>query len=276
MAAFSMPGGPIVTVSDARLSYGEAIQAADEATMKNRRIAPTWGMMFAATDATAFDPVARAIALELGFTGLHDDKRRLEIEQISKAVQRAYENEFSERFFREKLSRFGYDNIADFRSNGFLQMGKDLYHQYAMDLARFDLGLELLVYGFDSVGNHHIFEVGNPGKITSHSLRGHAAIGSGQMMALAALNRKPMAARLPEVIYRLLDAKFSSETARDVGKKTYVIVLHPSGHFEIMPQHEVEKVRDVWETVLKQREPQAALDIIQSSAVTYRGGVDCP
>jgi len=47
----------IVTVSDARISHGEAIPAADDGTMKNRKIASTWGMMFAASDASAFIPV---------------------------------------------------------------------------------------------------------------------------------------------------------------------------------------------------------------------------
>jgi 20S proteasome alpha/beta subunit len=125
--------------------------------------------------------------------------------QVRKAVLEAYEKEFHERFFREHLARFGYSDISDFRKNGFNELGKDIYGEYAAALARFDLGLELLVYGFNPQGNRHIFEVANPGKIISHDLRGFAAIGSGAWMALAGLNRKPINAGLSETIWRFLD-----------------------------------------------------------------------
>ncbi len=38
----------IISISDARLSYGEIIPAADEGTMKNIKITKKWSMMFAA------------------------------------------------------------------------------------------------------------------------------------------------------------------------------------------------------------------------------------
>jgi 20S proteasome alpha/beta subunit len=272
IAAFAGPGGPIVTVSDARLSFDEIIPAADEATMKNRRFASKWGVMFAATDATAFDPVVRACSAELGYSGVNEEKLNFSLETIIDTVRRSYEAEFNERFFREHLSRFGYADIKEWRRNAHAEMGKDLYHQYSMELAKFDLGLELLVYGFDDCGNHHLFEVASPGKIIQHNSRGYAAIGSGLLMAIAALNRKPLTLRLPEVVYRLLDAKFSSETANYVGKKTYVIVMYPSGKFEIMPQHEIEKIRTIWNEEQKKPEPSAAIELINTSRVitSYR------
>jgi hypothetical protein len=194
----------IVTVSDARISHGEAIPAADDGTMKNRKIASTWGMMFAASDASAFIPVVSSCYDALAFTGGMADPPADE-KQVRKAVLEAYEKEFHERFFREHLARFGYSDISDFRKNGFNELGKDIYGEYAAALARFDLGLELLVYGFNPQGNRHIFEVANPGKIISHDLRGFAAIGSGAWMALAGLNRKPINAGLSETIWRFLD-----------------------------------------------------------------------
>lgn len=255
--------GQIVTVSDARISHGDFIPAADDATMKNRRISKSWGMMFAASDATAFIPVSSSVYATLGWTGAPNDRNSSE-KQVRDAVQTAYENEFNERFFREHLSRWGYKDVADFRKNAFADMGKDLYGDYAIELAKFDLGLELLVYGFDG-GTAHLFEVANPGKAISHNLRGFVAIGSGSILALAALNRKAVPSQLPEVVYRLLDAKFASETARDVGKKTYVITMSSDGKFGIMSQPNVEEVRKVWEKAQKQPEPQEALDVIENS-----------
>jgi hypothetical protein len=266
MAAVSQPG-LIITVSDARLSHGEAIPADDTATMKNRRIAHKWGMMFAAEDSTAFIPVLSSLYSGLSFTG--DETEDFDPDIIRKAVQVAYESEFNERFFREHLARFGYPDIVDFRSNGFQELGKELYGKYADSLARFDLGLELLVYGFSKSGGAHILEVANPGRVFSHKLRGYAAIGSGSLMATAALARRPLVPGLTETIYRLLDAKFSSETARDVGQKTHVITLSKSGKFGIMSQKDVENVREIWRQTMKNPDPKEALDIIDNSkAVT--------
>jgi 20S proteasome alpha/beta subunit len=258
----------IVTVCDARLSYGEAIPAADDATMKNRRIAPRWGMMFAAEDSTAFMPAAvEASAILQGSSDGDDENRNHGSQEVMEAARKGYEKEFNERFFREHLARFGFADIAEFRRSGFAEMGKDLYHEYAMKLARFDLGLELLVYGFSEDGHPSIFEVANPGKIISHSLRGHAAIGSGSLMAISALNRKPLGRSITDITYRLLDAKFSSETARDVGKKTFVVVLGPNGSHGTMAQGDVDKIRASWNKELKRANPKEAIKIIEKSVV---------
>jgi hypothetical protein len=269
IAGFTAPHDFIVTVSDARISHGEAIPAADDGTMKNRKIASTWGMMFAANDASAFMPVVSSCFDALAFTRGQNDPAADEI-QVKKAVQEAYEREFNERFFREHLARFGYSDISDFRKNGFNELGKDLYGQYAMQLAKFDLGLELLVYGFNPHGNRHVFEVANPGKIISHNLRGFAAIGSGAWMALAALNRKPITPGLPETIWRFLDAKFSAETAAGVGKKTHVIIMSSKGKFAPMRASDIEKLREKWEAETKRPESEEVMDfIVNTHAVKY-------
>jgi hypothetical protein len=100
-------------------------------------------------------------------------------------------------------------------------------------------------------------------------MRTYGVIGSGSMMALAALARKPIYPGLAETIYRLLDAKFSSETARDVGRKSYVITTNSSGKFSAMSQNDINKIHEIWEERLKQLDPSDALDIIgKSKAVT--------
>jgi len=267
IAAFVSGSDHIVTISDARLSHGEAIQAADNATMKNRKIASKWGMMFAASDSTAFVPIITGVQHLLKYTGDKQKDVDVKAAAVIEAVQSEYEKEFNERFFREHLARFGFADIADFRRSGFNEMGKDLYGQYADALARFDLGLELLVYGFSPIGERYLFEVANPGKVISHNLSGYAAIGSGSLMAQAAINRKPIAPDLAETIYRLLDAKFSSETARDVGRKTHVITSDSSGNFGLMLEKDVESIREIWRQTIARPEPREALDIIKKSGV---------
>jgi hypothetical protein len=267
--AFPKSTSEIVTISDARLSYGEIIPAADEGTMKNIKITKKWSMMFAADDATAFTPVVDETMETLAKLKLEPPQtakfldRDFKLEVVMKAVQQAYEKEFNERFFRDKLARFGFADISEFRKFGYAEMGKDLYHEYSMELAKFDLGLELLVYGFDPMGVRAIFEVANPGKIINHTMRGYAAIGSGTLMALAALNKKPIGETLPDAIYRILDAKFSAETARDVGKSTHVISLNKDGENGYLIDDELEKIHQIWEEDLARPHPKAAIDIIK-------------
>jgi 20S proteasome alpha/beta subunit len=235
----------------------------------NIKIAQKWGMMFAAEDATAFTPVIDETMRIL--KDLEPDptepyaKRDFSLAALMGAAQQAYQKEFSERFFRENLARFGFADIAEFRRSGYAEMGKDLYHQYSMELAKLDLGLELLIYGFDDNGQKAIFEVANPGKIINHSLRRYAVIGSGSLMALAALNKKRLGPTLPDTIYRLLDAKFSSETARDVGKKTHVISLGNSGKNGFLGDEEVQEIQKIWNKDLARPHPSRAINVIQQS-----------
>jgi hypothetical protein len=259
--------GYLIAVCDARLSYGEAIAAADDATMKNRRIAQKWGVMFAATNATTFIPVVNYLREKLSYTEFVENN--FTPEEIEEHLRVAYEREFNERFFRAHLARFGFHDVADFRRNGFAEMGKDLYGEYADSLARFDLGLELLAYGFGPQGQPYLLEVMNPGVVECHNLRRFAAIGSGSLMALASLNRKPIPDDFASCLYRLLDAKFSSETARDVGKKSFVITMRGDGTYSAMAQAEIEAVREIWEQELMRPNPSDAMDIIKNSkAVT--------
>lgn len=260
----------IVTISDQRLSYGEIIPAADEGTMKNKKLSRKWSMMFAAEDATAFDPVIDQTITNLEslpHSEAQYGKRDFNLKAVMNAAQQAYEKEFNERFFREKLARFGFADIADFRRTGYAEMGRDLYHQYAMDLAKFDLGLELLVYGFDASGHQDIFEVANPGKVISHSIRGYAAIGSGSLMALAALNRRALERTLTDTIWRLFDAKFSSETARDVGRKTHVITLNNSGENGFFVEDEVNLIHEIWKREMSRPNPADAIKYFEKSSL---------
>jgi hypothetical protein len=216
--------------------------------MKNRRIAQKWGVMFAATNATTFIPVVNYLREKLSYTEFVENN--FTPEEIEEHLRVAYEREFNERFFRAHLARFGFHDVADFRRNGFAEMGKDLYGEYADSLARFDLGLELLAYGFGPQGQPYLLEVMNPGVVECHNLRRFAAIGSGSLMAL-------------------LDAKFSSETARDVGKKSFVITMRGDGTYSAMAQAEIEAVREIWEQELMRPNPSDAMDIIKNSkAVT--------
>jgi Proteasome subunit len=264
----------IVTVSDARLSHGDDIPAVDEGTRKNRKFASTWGMMFAASDVSAFVPVMSDIWDKFSYTmepyTTEPKAPPASADAVRHAIQSAYEKEFQERFFREHLARFGYSDISEFRRTGYEELGKDLYSEYAIKLAKFNLGLELLVYGFDDRGAGYLYEVANPGKVISHNLRGFAAIGSGAWMALAALNRRPLSQgitgnNVAETVYRLLDAKFSSETASGVGHATHVFIMGRGGKVGHLSDDEIRELRAIWDEQMRTPEPEKAVNMILNS-----------
>jgi hypothetical protein len=253
----------IVTVSDQRVSYGDSLPSTDS-LRKNGKIALKWGMLFAATNITAFQPVYETIQKELNFSG---DIKEFDADHMRTVAETAYRQEFEKCFYDEHLARFGYKDVTEFRHDGLHDLGQGLYGDYAEKLARFDLGLELLIYGYDSTGKPHIFEVCNPGKIINHDLRCYAAIGSGSQVAFASLNRKNLLPDLEDTIYRLLDAKFSSEATRDVGKATDLITLNRHGSYGIASSVEIEAIRKVWDTILAQLSPNDAMSVIRTSKV---------
>ena len=72
IAAFTSSQDYVVTVSDARLSHGEVVPAVDNATIKSRKIANKWAIMFAAEDSTTFMPIANTV-----YKALHDEAEEI-------------------------------------------------------------------------------------------------------------------------------------------------------------------------------------------------------
>jgi 20S proteasome alpha/beta subunit len=262
----------IVTASDTRISWTGAIGATDEALTKNQRIGFKWGMLFAADDTTTYQPVLNDVRRGLGFEGFND-RRELEFDLVQQTVVDAYQKEYDKRFFESNLAKFRYNDVADFRQNGLNELGKELFYKFTDELRRFKLGLELLVYGFGPDGVAHVFEVRDPGVARSYDRNLYAAIGSGADLAYAALTRKKLVPHLESVIYRVLDAKFASENARDVGRKTQLLTLDRDGRVGEMRSSDLDQVRAIWDEQLKNFEPQSAEEVIgKSPAVTALSG----
>jgi hypothetical protein len=122
------------------------------------------------------------------------------------------------------------------------------------------------VYGYDLHGNSHLFEVAGTGEITDQRILRYAVIGSGYWMGSASLRRKPMTTTdFGSVTYRLMEAKFSAETARGVGKST-TVTFKRRGHYDsAMGPTAVDEIRKVWETKMREPEPDDALKIIRKT-----------
>jgi hypothetical protein len=258
-------GEHIVTASDRMISSGGYIQAADDATLKARKVAKKWALMFAADDANLFLPIVLGVKEQLDRFGEEHD-----LHVVEDAVVTSYVGLFDSEFTSRYLGRYNMASITAFRTNGLAQFGQERFDRICDRIDDFDLGITLLGYGYDTKGQPHIFEVSNPGQITNHDLLGYAVIGSGFYMATAALRRKKLPYTLDETIYRVLEAKFSAETAPGVGKSTSLLTIDENGKDSSIGYGSLEAIKEVWLETLKEPEPRKALDIISTLTASRR------
>ena len=266
IAAKTIPPDYIVTVSDRMISRGGMVQATDNATVKTRRIAESWGLMFSATNANLFLPIMKQTCNELG-----DFKQRYSVETVTEAVSQAYIKIFDKLVTSTYLAQFDYNSISNFRSNGLKELGPEITERIFNTINQFDVGVSLLGYGFDADDQPHIFQVESPGVVIDHDLLGYAAIGSGETMAEASLCRKHLTGDFESTIYRLLEAKFCAETAPGVGRSTTVVTMNAKGETGWITSRahgspgEIEQIRSIWEETLRDPDPPSAINIIKKS-----------
>lgn len=266
IAAITIPDGNIVTVSDRMLSSGDIVQATDDAALKARKISKTWALLMAAEDANLFLPIVKAAQRKL----LRFEER-YDLEIVQNVVVESYRELFDTEFTSHHLARYGITNLTEFRTTGLAQFGGTKFRSLCEKVDKFELGITMLGYGFDTKGAPHIFEVLDPGAVTNHDLLGYAVIGSGCYMATASLRRKQLPTNdLELMIYRLLEAKFSAETASGVGKSTNLFTMNADGDGGHIGWGTIGKIRDIWEKTLKIREPEEAIELIRKSPAVTR------
>ena len=170
IAAKTGSGEHIVAASDRMISSGVIIQAADNATLKARKVAKAWALMFAADDANLFEPIVLGVQEQLNRRGEEHD-----LHSVQDAVITSYVGLFDAEFTSRYLARYNIPSITAFRTNGLTEFGQGRFDRICDLIDNFDLGIDLLGYGYDTNKQAHIFEVSNPGKITnqrSPSLKG--------------------------------------------------------------------------------------------------------
>lgn len=67
---------------------------------------------------------------------------------------------------------------------------------------------------------------------------------------------------LESVIYRLLEAKFVSETASGVGNSTTLVIIKPHGMHQEMSDNDIEKIKTIWKRTQKEPIPSDAMTVI--------------
>lgn len=260
IAAVSPMDRVIITVSDRMISFGDYTQAIDDGAVKSPTIAARWGVVWAGYAHDVW-PIIEEVRRRLpnpekGGDWSHD--------QIKVAIGDAYAMRFQQEFVSRELVKYGYKSIEEFKAKGRSELG-DYFHDLLVSLGRFSLNAQFIVYGYNNSDDYypHIFEVDSPGSIVDHHALNYAAVGSGHMMALASLRRRPMARfSLSQTIYRLLEAKFSAETATGVGKTTTVTLHNRFGDMSLLDPVHIDHVRTIWEKTIKAPDPADAIEFI--------------
>ena len=119
------------------------VEASDNAALKAAKLADDWGVLFAAGD---ISPVYAMIAE--ASSRLYGQKDKLTVEVVKENVRAAYLTAVHTRITERFLARYGVKSIDDFRTNGLREFGPDEFKRIARKIDEFDLGVQLLVFGF--------------------------------------------------------------------------------------------------------------------------------
>ncbi len=268
IAAITIPDDVIVCVSDKMISFGDMLPADDNAIIKSVYLNDQWEAVWATNSIAVILPI------------LDEVRRRFKLTPPEYGADAAQElaNVYSEvlqkQFVAAHLSRFNYGTVEQFRKEGRADLGDDQFRDICIELGRFDLGgTSFLLFGHEHKLRPKLFEISEPGRTIDHNLLHYGVIGSGYDMARASLRRRRFHG-LEDTVYRLLEAKFSAETATGVGKTTTVLLRNREGIVRLMPSKEIDKIREIWEETRKLSNPPDAIKIIESSAaITDVSGV---
>jgi 20S proteasome alpha/beta subunit len=249
--------GYVVMASDRRISFGGAIPAADNQMIKQFNVGRRWQALFAGDDIGPAIPLiqrARDLLQERNRPPLTPKDEDFESERDVKfSMREAYRIERLE-YASDKILSPSNLTPEELKFLGYAGLGSE-FTILNRALRSFDLGIEFLVCGFDWRGFGKIFMVKNPGRIQNIGLLDYWAIGSGANIALAHLVTRPIGILpIAEVVYRVCEAKFSTESADlGIGADTTVSVMNRHGLEGHLSEVEIRTIRQEWEESKQKR-----------------------
>jgi hypothetical protein len=267
IVALTAPYGHFVCVSDQMISHDDILPADESALIKSLQISKNWSVTFSANKIERVLPLLDMVSgkMERDAGTLAGEAPQLQeyfTSSISETIQRD--------FFNRRLARYGYRDIEVFRRQGRDELG-DHFFELCRELDEAELGAEFIVYGYDQTNTPRLFEVTGKGEVIDRMALRYAVVGSGYWMASASLKRKPLAIDFDSMVYRLLEAKFSAETASGVGRRTTVKFKRPDQHDFTLWPGQIEEIRAVWEGIQRHPEPQQAVEAIGKVRMAMMG-----
>jgi hypothetical protein len=190
---------------------------------------------------------------------------------VMSGFKQAYQEHRRDNITDQYLSSYDM-TIKEFKRNGRKLLNPEIHASLSFQIREFRLGCAFLVYGYDNKKQPHIFEVRNPGIATIHDKPGFWAIGAGASSALnmlSTLGQGRELTRLAPTIYNVLAAKYFSESASDVGKKTF-FVIHEFGSigFSTSGIHLEPSIRTLWEEN-RPKTPPSMGQLVESANISF-------
>jgi hypothetical protein len=159
IAAKTVYGDAIITISDRSLSYGGVVPSSDD-TLKALRLWDTWGVLFSGD---GIGPVPEIISTVR--TKLYPHMGKITVELVQDAFRKAWLESAEKRATDRHLARLGFSSVEEFHRLGPARLGSAEFARINYKIETFDPQLSFLVYGFDQdeFGQKaHIFEVQTP------------------------------------------------------------------------------------------------------------------
>jgi hypothetical protein len=271
IAAISRKDNRIVTASDFMLS--NEYMSADTRTIKGEPVGRSgkWLAMFSG------NPSVQAVVLKLANENLSADKSETSTEVLA-AIENAFRETLKRKIDAELLSPYGIDRET-FLQRGQAWLGEREFSDLLYQLRTTRLETSFLVAGFEPNQQPRIFSVTDPGVSQSHDSIGFHAIGSGNLRALGSLfTTYDYDAELTtdQLVYRVCEAKFLSESALGVGKRTIINIVDSDGKHEGLFPELVDKVRNIWSQKGRPPIPDEGLRVIQQSRHEIRWNLHKP
>ncbi len=254
----------IVLATDQMLTFQEV--TGEGLVLKIGAIHPHWAMM-SSGDVTQVGPVHRAAYRLLV------RKEPETLERVSKAVLDAFWEQHLARA-NSYLAPLGF-NLSSFNENGRQRLGETLFTEHCKAVKDISVGCSFLVAGFENAMSPHIFEVSHPIEKLTYDPVNFWAIGTGAQSALDMLAFHGVTWRmeLERAIYHVCEAKFMSERALGVGRKTSVLIMEAETTVDEQLKVTVRElsdelladIRKVWLKVGAPRFPSGAGGIIKNA-----------
>ena len=158
------------------------------------------------------------------------------VENVVKLVSDLYQHERRARAEAQFLVPRGL-TVDSFLAHGKEWLPEITFRELDMAMSNYNLGLSLLVCGFDRNKLGHIFTVGNPGTAQRLDIPGFHAIGSGYYGAEYMMFYRELspATTCHEWLYYIYEAKAFGEMAGAVGMETELLVAQPD-----RPVHQID------------------------------------
>jgi len=218
----------IVLAADKMISWKDVIESEPD-IHKISQLARDWWVMFSGNDiGPVFDVVDRAKQKLSG-------KRAVGLQEATDAVETSYFQKRAELAEAQYLKPRGL-TLQQFNSNATSEwISESLRATIGDSMQAYTMPLSLLVAGFDSKRQGHIFSVddsyygGNRGAAQRHDIPGFHAIGSGSIGASYIMTFRKVSPSLPirETLYYVAEGKYYGEFAGGVGLRTDLYILRP-------------------------------------------------